>query len=100
MQASQIRAARAMLEWSQSELSVKTGVAPGVIEKMEASDAGLRQCSKDAVAAVTSVMESAGIQFIPENGGGAGVRLKFSRREVKAIDGLENEGGIVGEDDF
>ncbi|TIN06559.1 MAG: hypothetical protein E5Y14_28230 [Mesorhizobium sp.] len=38
----------------------------------------------------------AGVVFIPENGGGAGVRLKFNRREVKAIERLENEGGIVG----
>lgn len=48
---------------------------------------------------IRETLEAAGVQFIPENGGGAGVRLKFNRREVKGIDALENEGGIVGEDD-
>jgi hypothetical protein len=51
------------------------------------------------VTAIRGALEAAGIQFIPENGGGAGVRLKFTRGEVKAIDVLENEGGIVGDDD-
>jgi hypothetical protein len=38
--------------------------------------------------------------FIAESDSiGAGVRLKFLRRDVKQIDRLENEGGIVGDDD-
>jgi hypothetical protein len=38
--------------------------------------------------------------FIPEGGGiGAGVRLKFLRQDVKQIGRLENEGGIVADDD-
>ena len=53
----------------------------------------------ETLAAIRRALEVAGVVFIPENGGGAGVRLKFNRREVKAIERLENEGGIVGEDD-
>jgi hypothetical protein len=50
--------------------------------------------------AIQKALEAAGIQFIPENGGGAGVRMKFNRREVKAIDRLEDEGGPAREDDL
>jgi len=31
--------------------------------------------SDDAIAAIRAALESAGVRFIPENGGGAGVRL-------------------------
>ncbi|MCR6650590.1 MAG: hypothetical protein NVV73_03345 [Cellvibrionaceae bacterium] len=34
-----------------------------------------------------------------KNGGGAGVRLKFTRSEVARIATLETEGGIIAEDD-
>jgi hypothetical protein len=40
-----------------------------------------------------------GAVFIAENGGGVGVRLKFSRRDVRAINKWEGEGGPAGEDD-
>ena len=42
-------------------------------------------------------LEGFGVMFIAESDSiGAGVRLKFLRRDVKQIDRLENEGGIVG----
>jgi hypothetical protein len=44
-------------------------------------------------------LEDNGIRFIPDNGGGEGVRLKFSRSEAKRISTLEGEGGIVANDD-
>lgn len=34
-----------------------------------------RIVSPDKVAAIRAALEGAGVQFIPENGGGAGVRL-------------------------
>lgn len=37
--------------------------------------------------------------FIWENGGGVGVRLKYARRDVRAINKWEGEGGHAGEDD-
>lgn len=64
-----------------------------------AEGSGKPSASAEAVVAIRTALEEHGIEFIPENGGGAGVRLKFNSREVKAIDTLENEGGIVGEDD-
>ena len=41
-----------------------------------------------------------GVIVIEESDGmGAGVRLKFTRRDVSQIARLENEGGIIGSDD-
>ena len=37
--------------------------------------------------------------FIPENGGGVGVRLKFNRSETKRLSILEGEGGVAADDD-
>lgn len=53
-----------------------------------------------ALAAIGAALEKFGVVFIPENGGGAGVRLKFTAQAAKRIDVLENEGGIVGDDDI
>ena len=45
-------------------------------------------------------LESGGAVFIWENGGGVGVRLKYARRDVRALNKLESEGGLVGDDDI
>lgn len=73
--AKQIRAARALLEWSQDDLVKRTGLSLTTIRRMEATDIGPSRSSMANVAAVQSTLEGAGVQFIPENGGGAGVRL-------------------------
>lgn len=73
--AKQIRAARALLEWSQDDLVKRTGLSLTTIRRMETSDIGPARSSMANVAAVQSALEGAGVQFIPENGGGAGVRL-------------------------
>ena len=45
-------------------------------------------------------LENFGAVFLPEGDGfGAGVRLKFLRRDVRQIVRLEGEGGIVNDDD-
>lgn len=92
----QCRAARALIEWSQTDLAKAASVG---LSTVRAFENGLRFPITNNLAAIRAALEAAGVQFIPENGGGAGVRLKFNRREVKGIDALENEGGIVGEDD-
>ena len=45
-------------------------------------------------------LEAAGAVFIFENGGGLGVRLKSNRRDVRAVNKWEAEGGPPGEDDI
>lgn len=94
----QIAAARVLAGVSQAELAAGAKISVPTLKRMEASD-GPASGMPNNVDAVTRALEELGIVFIAENGGGAGVRLKFNRREVKAIDKLENEGGPVREDD-
>jgi hypothetical protein len=54
--------------------------------RVEQDDFGPRGPQRATVDAIRRVYEEKGIVFIPENGGGPGVRLTFNRREVKAID--------------
>lgn len=69
---SQCRAARAMLNWSRSALAEKSSVAERTITDFE-REARIPQASTKL--AIATALEKAGIEFIPENGGGPGVRL-------------------------
>jgi transcriptional regulator with XRE-family HTH domain len=72
----QIKAARSLLGWSQDDLAEKSGISKPTIGRLEsqASDAlGGRAETGDALVAA---LERGGIEFLAENGGGAGVRLK------------------------
>lgn len=92
----QCRAGRALAELSREMLSKLSKVDAVVIEHFE------RKVDKpDAatVEAIAAALETAGIVLLPENGGGVGVRLKFTASEARRIAALENEGGNVGLDD-
>ncbi|MBS4011997.1 MAG: helix-turn-helix transcriptional regulator [Roseovarius sp.] len=69
----QCRAARAMLAMSQDDLASATGVAKRTIAGFEM---GQSSPYPRTIAAIRAALESAGVEFIPENGGGAGVRLR------------------------
>jgi transcriptional regulator with XRE-family HTH domain len=60
----------------QSELSESSGVARATVIDFEK---GERSPRATTILAVRTALESAGVEFIPENGGGAGVRLKKER---------------------
>jgi transcriptional regulator with XRE-family HTH domain len=68
----QCRGARAMLGWSQAELAEAASVSKTTIVDFER---GTRIPHRNNLAAIRRALETAGIEFIPENGGGAGVRL-------------------------
>lgn len=70
---SQSRAARALLDWSQSTLSEAAGVARATIAEFES---GRRVPIANNLAAIRTALEAAGIIFIDENGEGPGVRLR------------------------
>jgi len=93
---SQCRAARALIEWTRETLAAKSGVDPAIIERFERK---LGKPEAEIVQALASALEAGGAIFIAENGGGAGVRLKFNRSETKRLATLENEGGISALDD-
>ena len=69
---SQIRAARALLGWSQRELSKKSKVAFGTIQRMEKFD-GPVGSRTETLAKVVAILEKAGIEFL--NSEGPGLRL-------------------------
>lgn len=74
MSGNQIRAARALLGWTQAELGTAAGLSVPTIKRSEGQSKA--SASDDAIAAIRAVLEAAGVQFIEENGGGAGVRLR------------------------
>ncbi len=71
----QIAAARTLIGMTQPELAERSKVSAPTVKRMEASD-GPAVGMANNVEAVRRALESAGVEFIPENGGGAGVRLR------------------------
>jgi transcriptional regulator with XRE-family HTH domain len=69
------RAARGLLDWSQAELASRSNLSESTVRDFEK---GRRVPSLNNLAAIQRALEAAGVEFIPENGGGAGVRLKKS----------------------
>ena len=71
----QIRAGRAILKWSAKKLAEETALSLPTIQRMEKSG-GVKNALNRNVIAVQKTLENAGIEFIPSNGGGVGVRLR------------------------
>jgi DNA-binding XRE family transcriptional regulator len=80
MTPAQSRAARALLEMNQSVLAKSAGLGLSTIVDFEKER---REVSEEAVLAIKAAFERAGIEFIAENGGGEGVRLRKARRSPK-----------------
>jgi len=71
MTASQCRAARALLDWTQPDLVAASGLGLSTVVDFERSR---RPVSDEAVAAIRAALERAGVEFT--NGKQPGVRLK------------------------
>lgn len=71
---SQIRAARGLVGLSQNSLAELAGVSSMTVKRAEG--AGSPYPAQKAIAAIIGALEDAGVEFIPENGGGPGVRLR------------------------
>jgi hypothetical protein len=95
--ASQCRAGRALIEWSQAQLSQSAAIDVQTIADFEKR---FRSADETTRRRLRATLEAAGVVFISENGGGAGARLKFSREEVWEVNRWEEEGGVTGEDDI
>lgn len=72
MTAEQIRAARAILRWTQKDLAERAGLSPVTIKDLEASQ-GPIQARMDTVRKVRAALEGAGIRFIEDNGKGVAI---------------------------
>lgn len=70
-----IRAARALVRWEQKDLAEASGVSLPTIKRLEAKPGELG-AHGPTVSALRNALEAAGLEFIPENGGGAGIRFR------------------------
>ena len=78
----QIKAARALLNWSQEHLADAAAVSIPTIKRLEAQDGPLGGREETARRIVDS-MNGAGIEFIEENGGEPGVRLRKPSKQKR-----------------
>lgn len=72
----QLRAARALVDWSREDLAAAAGATSRTIARLEGGETDPRQATTKAI---RSALEAAGVEFIAENGGGPGVRLRKRR---------------------
>lgn len=75
------RAARALLDWSQEQLAEASHLGLSTIRDFER---GRRVPSHNNLVGIERALRDAGVEFIPQNGGGSGVR--FRSREIEARD--------------
>jgi transcriptional regulator with XRE-family HTH domain len=71
----QAKAARSLVGWTQDQLTAATGIPKRTLARFELGE-GAPQ--RRTIAAIRTALEAAGVEFIPENGGGVGVRLRRS----------------------
>ncbi|RVM32893.1 helix-turn-helix domain-containing protein [Sinorhizobium meliloti] len=69
----QIKAARAMLDWKQTDLAAASGLSEMSVKNVEK---GQKDSRMSTIQSIRSALESAGIIFIDQNGNGPGVRLR------------------------
>lgn len=75
IESAQCRAARGLLDWTQADLSTATGLSVVTVRAFE-KGGEMRESNRTLL---RLAFEKAGVDFIPENGGGAGVRMREPR---------------------
>lgn len=73
----QCRAARVLLDLTQTDTAKLAGLGLSTVVDFERAR---RVVSQAAIDAIRAALESAGVEFLAENGGGPGVRLKKAIR--------------------
>jgi len=72
----QVRMGRAALKWGVRDLAREAGITAATVSRIEAGKPGYAA----TLDAIQAAFEAAGLEFIFENGGGAGVR--FAKRKL------------------
>ena len=78
----QIAAARTLLGLGQAELAASASISVPTLKRMEASE-GAAAGMLNNVRAVRLALEQAGLEFIPQNGGGAGIRFRDRKAALR-----------------
>ena len=81
MTGEQMRMARALLRWRAQDLADKAGVGLATVQRAEKEN-GPVQMIRSTADAIRRTLENAGVEFIPENGGGPGVRMQKTEGET------------------
>lgn len=68
----QSKMARAAVGWGVRDLAKEAGVSVDTVSRLERGE----ELQPRTLAAIQAALEAAGVEFIPENGGGAGVRVR------------------------
>jgi predicted transcriptional regulator len=77
MSPAQCRAGRALLEITQTQLATSAGLGLSTVVDFEKER---RQVAPESIEAIRRALSRAGVEFIDENGGGPGVRLRQRQR--------------------
>jgi ribosome-binding protein aMBF1 (putative translation factor) len=75
LSSAQIRAARALLRWSAADLARESSLGANTVRRAEVAEEETSLTAANELA-IRRALEAAGVEFIDENGGGAGVRLR------------------------
>ena len=67
------RAARGLLSWTQADLAKAASVGVVTVRQFERESGTPRPAT---LTVLQQALEAAGLEFIPENGGGAGIRFR------------------------
>jgi transcriptional regulator with XRE-family HTH domain len=78
----QIRAARSLIRWSAEDLAARSSLSVATIRRAELTEDETSMTAANDLA-VRRALELAGVEFIDENGGGPGVRLKKAKQEAR-----------------
>jgi hypothetical protein len=71
----QIRAARSLIRWTADELATACALSVATVRRAELKESETALTTANDLA-IRRTLEAAGIEFIDENGGGPGVRLR------------------------
>ena len=75
----QIRAARALLGWSQDRLSKKADIGLATLRRIEQKE-GIAKGNFSTIIKIQKALEQAGIHFTEDDTGEIGVRMKIRTR--------------------
>ena len=78
----QIRAARSLIRWRAEDLAKESSVGVATIRRAELAE-GPTALTASNDQAIRRTLEAAGVEFIEENGGGPGVRLRKSSKQKR-----------------
>jgi transcriptional regulator with XRE-family HTH domain len=81
----QMKMARAALGWGVRELAKAAGITANTVSRIE----GGADAMQSTLDAIRQALESAGVEFIAQNGGGPGVRLKKPRENQSKEDNTQ-----------